>query len=291
MRLVIISGRSGSGKSTALHVLEDMGYNCVDNLPATLLPALVAQMNRGVTADTPQDLKNIAISIDARNHWSDLQQFPDIITSVRSEGVHCEVLFLDANSEILIQRFSETRRKHPLSNENTGLSDAIDAERKRLESIADVSDLVIDTTTLTLHELRDLIKKRVVGKDSPTMAIQFLSFGFKHGVPVDVDLVFDARCLPNPYWKPSLRQHTGLETPVIKFLESEAMVSDMYNDITEYLTRWFPRYEDNNRSYITIAIGCTGGQHRSVYLTKKLHDHFKRIYQNVQMRHRQLQPE
>ncbi len=284
MRLVVISGRSGSGKSTALHVLEDVGFNCVDNLPASLLPALIDEVNQ---RDQAQDLR-FAVSIDARNTWSDLQKFPQLIAATRQPGLTCEVLFLDARTPTLIQRFSETRRKHPLSDESTDLREAIATERRLLEPIADVADLVIDTTNLTLHQLRDLVKKRIVGNDPSGMAVLFESFGFKRGVPVDADLVFDVRCLPNPYWKPQLRALTGCDAAVIEFLQAQPLVSDMQADISNYLNRWLPHFEANNRSYITIAIGCTGGQHRSVYLAEQLGKAFSGQHGNVLVRHREL---
>lgn len=282
MRLIIISGRSGSGKSTALHVLEDVGFNCIDNLPASMLPALVQQLQQ------QPDEQRFAVSIDARNTWKELSQFPDLLKSASVPGLNCEVLFLDARSPKLIQRFSETRRKHPLSDDQTDLKSAIERERILLEPIADCADLVIDTTNLSLHELRDLVKQRVLGNEAPGMAIQFQSFGFKHGIPVDVDLVFDVRCLPNPYWKPHLRPYSGKDQPVIDFLSEQDDVNDMFTDIHDYLVRWIPRFEANNRSYLTIAIGCTGGQHRSVYLSERLHTAFASGYDNVQVRHREL---
>ncbi|TQV80171.1 RNase adapter RapZ [Exilibacterium tricleocarpae] len=284
MRLVVISGRSGSGKSTALHVLEDVGFNCVDNLPASLLPALIEEVNQRERAE---DLR-FAVSIDARNTWSDLQKFPQLIADTRQPGLTVEVLFLDARSPTLIQRFSETRRKHPLSDESTDLREAIATERRLLEPIVDVADLVIDTSNLTLHQLRDLVKTRIVGTDPNGMAVLFESFGFKRGVPVDADLVFDVRCLPNPYWKPQLRSLTGCDSEVIAFLEEHPLVADMQADISAYLNRWLPHFEANNRSYITIAIGCTGGQHRSVYLVEQLGKLFSEQQGNVLVRHREL---
>ena len=284
MRLVIISGHSGSGKSTALHVLEDAGFSCIDNLPASLLPKLVNH----IQSLSESDKQKFAISIDARNTWQDLKQFPDILKNDVELGLHCEVVFLDARTSVLIQRFSETRRKHPLSNKKTDLQDAIQLERELLEPIADMANLVIDTSNLSLHELRDLVKTRVAGHDSEDMSILFESFGFKYGLPVDAEIVFDVRCLPNPYWKPHLRNYTGLDKPVIDFLESQEDVKEMLADITTYLNRWLPRFVASNRSYITIGVGCTGGQHRSVYLCDKLLNHFSTQFKTVQVRHREL---
>lgn len=283
MRLVVISGRSGSGKSTALHVLEDVGFTCIDNLPASLLPALVQQL------DQHPESQSFAVSIDARNTWQELQQFPDFLSKAQIPGLQCEILFLDARSPILIQRFSETRRKHPLSGQTTDLKEAIALERQLLEPIANSADLTIDTSNLTLHQLRDLVKQRIVGNTGPGMALQFQSFGFKRGIPVDVDLVFDVRCLPNPYWKPHLRGFSGQDQPVIDFLQGQDDVEDMYADISNYLDRWLPSFVANNRSYFTVAIGCTGGQHRSVYLCERLYKSFKDKYTNTQLRHRELE--
>ncbi|WP_439133182.1 RNase adapter RapZ [Pseudomaricurvus sp.] len=283
MRLVVISGRSGSGKSTALHVLEDVGFTCIDNLPASLLPSLVRQLDQH-----PQS-QSFAVSIDARNTWQDLQEFPEFLSQAKIPGLQCEILFLDARSPILIQRFSETRRKHPLSGQTTDLKQAIALERKFLEPIANSADLTIDTSGLSLHQLRDLVKQRIVGNTGPGMALLFQSFGFKRGIPVDVDQVFDVRCLPNPYWKPHLRSFSGKDKEVVEFLEAEDDVNDMYNDIASYLQRWLPRFSDSNRSYFTVAIGCTGGHHRSVYLCERLYEAFKNEHPNTQLRHRELE--
>lgn len=283
MHLVIISGSSGSGKSTALHVLEDVGFNCIDNLPVSLLPALVAQIQ--IHKD---DSQRFAIGIDVRNAWQDLSIFPMMIETLKEAHLPFRVLFLDAQTGVLIQRFSETRRKHPLSDKHTNLEEAIVAEQELLEPIRDTADQTIDTSHLNLHELRDLIKERVVGRHESTMAILFESFGFKHGIPVNADVVYDARCLPNPHWKPHLRPLTGMDQEVVEFLEEQVAVAEMYTDIEHYLTRWLPRYQANNRSYITIAIGCTGGQHRSVYLSARLQRHFDQFYSDVQVRHRDI---
>ena len=282
MRLVVISGRSGSGKSTALHVLEDTGFNCIDNLPATLLPALVQQLSQN-----PQG-QPFAVSIDARNTWEELQRFPELLDQAKLPNLTVEILFLDARSDVLIQRFSETRRKHPLSGQTTDLKEAIAKERQLLEPIANSADLTIDSSNLTLHQLRDLIKRRISDNTDTGMALQFQSFGFKRGIPVDVDLVFDVRCLPNPYWKPSLRAASGRDQEVAEFLEQHDEVHEMYHDIASYLERWLPRFVDSNRSYFTVAIGCTGGQHRSVYLSERLYRHFQDSYSNTQLRHREL---
>ncbi len=285
MKLNIISGRSGSGKSTALHVLEDMGYYCIDNLPAGLLPYLIDQIQQSKKSN--ESKQKIAASIDARNTLTDFAEFPDLIKRLDSE-VECEVIYLDAKTPTLIKRFSETRRKHPLSNEHTGLKEAIAMEKELLSPIAMRADLTIDTSTMTLHELRDLIKKRVANTTSTGIALLFQSFGFKNGIPVDADFVYDVRCLPNPYWKPSLRSQTGMDQAVIEFLESHNDVKHMLTDIQTFIEKWLPSFQENNRSYMTVAIGCTGGQHRSVYISQALQAYFSKTLDNVQVRHREL---
>jgi UPF0042 nucleotide-binding protein len=283
MKLTIISGRSGSGKSTVLHILEDRGYYCIDNLPASLLPALADRISNGDT-----HLSDIAVSIDARNISADLQQAPEIISELQARELSTEIIFLDANSQTLLKRFSESRRKHPLSNESTDLREAIDIESALLESISMMANLVIDTSNMSLHQLRDLVKNRLFESSETNMALLFESFGFKNGVPVDADLVYDVRCLPNPYWDTALRSLTGLDADVAKFLNSQDEVQEMLDDIRAYLEKWLPRYESNNRSYITVAVGCTGGQHRSVYMGEKLRRYFSSKIKNVQIRHRDL---
>ncbi len=279
--LIIISGRSGSGKSTALHVLEDMGYYCIDNLPVSLLQPLVERLS------SDQPINRASISIDARNISTDLASFPEIVRSIDSAIVHTQIVYLDSASTSLVKRFSETRRKHPLSSQNRDLREALEFERELLDPISNMADLSIDTTSLTIHELRDTIRARVA-KDNHGFALLFESFAYKNGVPVDADVVFDARCLPNPHWKPGLRAMTGLDGPVQEFLENEPDFRAMFDEISAYLSSWLPRFEANNRSYMTVAIGCTGGQHRSVYLCQKLHDQFSSRWENVQIRHREL---
>ena len=283
MKLTIISGRSGSGKSTVLHILEDRGYYCIDNLPASLLHSLA---NRVFTGET--DIPNVAASIDARNISADLEQVPNIVNDLKSKNLPTEIIFLDANSQTLLKRFNESRRKHPLSNERIGLKEAIDKESELLEPISVMANLSIDTSKMSLHQLRDSIKDRLVKNKETGLALLFQSFGYKNGVPVDADIVYDVRCLPNPYWDNSLRSLTGLDEAVMKFLNAENEVQEMYSDISQYLQKWLPKFEGNNRSYITVAIGCTGGLHRSVYLCEKLSNEFVKSITNVQVRHREL---
>lgn len=283
MKLLIISGRSGSGKSTALNMLEDHGYYCIDNLPASLLPALAQR----VTADA-LDLSRVAVSIDARNIPSDLKQVPQIIEQLNLTSLKTEIIFLDASSPTLIKRFSESRRKHPLTTDRIGLREAINMETELLEPIALLASLSIDTSNMSLHQLRDNIKTRVVEREDSGLALLFESFGYKHGVPVDADIVYDVRCLPNPYWEKKLRALNGLDDDVSQWLQSQPEVQAMYEDLCHYLGKWLPKFEQNNRSYMTVAIGCTGGQHRSVFLSERLREHFSGKIKNVQVLHREL---
>jgi UPF0042 nucleotide-binding protein len=284
MRLIIVSGRSGSGKSTALDALEDNGFYCIDNLPAGLLP------NLGELALMHTELLHplVAVSIDARNLPSHLQRFPDLLDEVRARHIRCDVIYLDADDETLLKRFSETRRRHPLTSDTRSLAEAIRDESQLLSPIIDLADLTIDTTNLNLYQLRDTLKLRLLDQPEPGTAFLFESFGFKRGMPVDADVVFDVRCLPNPYWKPDLRDFSGLDQPVIEYLAGQADVEEMYQDIFSYLNKWLPRFAASNRAYVTVAIGCTGGHHRSVYLANRLGETLKPILKNVQIRHRDL---
>ena len=284
MRLIIVSGRSGSGKSTALDVLEDNGFYCIDNLPAGLLPELAERALLHTEVLQPQ----VAVSIDARNLPTHLQRFPELLAEVRARHIQCDVLYLDADEDTLLKRFSETRRRHPLTDESRSLAEAIRDESLLLEPISDLADLKIDTTHLNLYQLRDSLKLRLLNKPEPGTAFLIESFGFKRGMPVDADLVFDVRCLPNPYWKPELRSHSGLDQPVIDYLAAQADVDEMYTDIHAYLYKWLPRFAASNRAYVTIAIGCTGGHHRSVYLAERLGQTLKPQLKNLQVRHRDL---
>lgn len=284
MRLVIVSGLSGSGKSVALHTLEDLDYYCIDNLPIGLLEPFAQQL-----LDNPspgQD--NAAVGIDARNQSHELQHFPEIVRRLRDRGIRCEILYLQADDETLLKRFSETRRKHPLSRADVPLADAIRQERSLLEPISANASLHIDTTRTNIHQLRDLVQERVAGKTDGALSLLFKSFGFKHGVPEDADFVFDVRCLPNPHWEAHLRPQTGLDREVAEYLDAQPMVDEMFDAIRDFLDTWIPRFESENRSYLTVALGCTGGQHRSVYLARRLGEHFRQRYPSVLVRHREL---
>ncbi len=284
MKLLIISGRSGSGKSTALHQLEDEGYYCIDNLPVSLLPALVTEASR----ETFNHFRGTAVCIDARNAWMDLKNFATVMNALPTT-VSTKVLFLDAENSALIKRFSETRRRHPLSDEQMPLAEAIDKERDLLEPISSKATLMLDTSQMTIYDLRDAIKQRLVGDEAATMSVLFQSFGFKRGVPSDADLVFDVRMLPNPHWVSKLRLLSGQDQAVKAFLEEQPLTEELFLDISSYLDRWLPRYRDSNRSYMTVALGCTGGQHRSVYLAERLFSRYREQLSQVHLRHRELQ--
>ena len=281
MKLVIVSGLSGSGKSIALQVLEDLDYYCIDNLPINMLEALTKEI---ISAKH----EYVAVGIDARNVASELERFPQQIKQLKKNNIDCEIFFLEASSAALIKRFSETRRKHPLSNQETPLNEAIIQERFLLEPISSKADLRIDTSSTNVHQLRDLIKVRVKTADNQSISIMFESFGFKHGVPINADFVFDVRCLPNPHWVSELRTLTGHDDAVIHYLDEHNEVKEMFTDIMDFMDKWIPRFEADNRSYMSIAIGCTGGQHRSVYLVNKLAKMTKNKHNNVLSRHRDI---
>ena len=283
-RVILVTGLSGSGKSIALQVLEDVGYSWIDTLPVSLFETLA----RDITND-PDKARNLtAVGIDARNPGSELKRLPDLIKRLRDHGVDCEVVFLDAEDSVLMQRFSETRRRHPLTDADHDLDQAIQLERDTLEPLLDLARLKIDTTRTTLHELRELIRARVAERDHGEMSIMLQSFGFKHGVPRNADFVFDARCLPNPHWQPDLRPYTGRDQVVAEFLGRDLKVGSMLSDISDFLARWIPCFEAEGRSYLTIAIGCTGGQHRSVYLVEQLTRFFSAQGRTVIHTHREL---
>lgn len=282
MKLTIISGRSGSGKSTALRTLEDAGYHCVDNLPVSLLQSLVDQALRVPFAHDG----TMAVCIDART--TGLERFPEIMNALNQAGLDCEVIYLDASNATLARRASETRRRHPLTDAHTDLLQAIEAETGLLEQIASRADLRIDTSGLLAQELVESVRERVVAREHGALSLLFRSFGFRFGVPPDSDMVFDLRCLPNPNWVPELQPLTGLDEPVQAHLSGDAPVGSMFDDIAGHLETWLPRYEDNNRAYVTVSLGCTGGQHRSVYMADRLGLHFADRYANVLVRHREL---
>jgi len=283
VRLLIISGLSGSGKSSALHMLEDLDYYCVDNIPARLLETLIRELER---SGPKFDL--LAIGLDTRPEQDDIERVSRVVQSLRAERAGCEVVFLTSTPEVLLKRYSETRRRHPFSSQGPSLPQAIEFERKLLAPLCELADLVIDTSRMSVHELRDTIRERVARRDVGQLSLQFESFGFKHGIPADADFVFDARALPNPYWVTQLRGLTGKDGPVMDFLESDGLVGRFVDDLVVFLDRWIPEIQRGNRSYLTVAVGCTGGRHRSVYVTERLAEHFREHLGNVIVRHNEL---
>lgn len=284
MRLVVLSGLSGSGKSVALNALEDAGYYCIDNIPIALLQSFVDET-------LPQQdpaFSRVALCADARNA-ADIPRLPLLVQELRKAGIACEVIFLQADGDVLLSRFSETRRKHPLTTDEVSLTEALEQESGLLGPIVDIADLVLDTSETNVHELRNLIGNRVARRAEGKLSILLESFGFKHGLPADADFVFDVRCLPNPYWEPELRPLTGRDRPVREFLEKELPVRAMVKDIAAFLQRWIPRYKETQRAYLTVAIGCTGGQHRSVYVAEAVAEKL-RPADPVQTRHHGLTP-
>ncbi|THB73572.1 MAG: RNase adapter RapZ [Gammaproteobacteria bacterium] len=285
MRLIIISGLSGSGKSIALNTLEDEEYFCVDNMPIGMLE----EFTRHIAEPGYAHYKSFAIGIDSRNYAHSRPEFDSIIQKLKEIFEYVEIIFLKSNMQTLLKRFSETRRKHPLSTAEIPLEDAIKYEHVILEPIHNTADLVIDTSNTNIHQLREMVIKRL-GSDKKPMSLLFRSFGFKNGPPIDADLLFDVRCLPNPHWEPSLRPFSGLDQKVVDFLEKSDEVKDMVDDIVNFIQKWLPKYIEQNRKYLTIAIGCTGGFHRSVYIVEKLTSFFKEDDSNINIvsSHREL---
>lgn len=282
MRLIVVSGQSGAGKSVALRVLEDLGYYCVDNLPVVLLDSFIQSVQGSK--------QNIAVSIDIRNLPKEPTLVEDILQQLKQNN-DVSVLFLDASKETLLKRYSETRRIHPLSlsDKKPTLEQAIELEKRLLEPLKEQADLLLDSTGQSLHDLSETVRMRIEGRGRKDLVIVFESFGFKYGLPSDADYVFDVRFLPNPHWQPELRPLTGLDAPIKSFLESHKEVIELKQQIQHFFEYWLPLLEKNNRSYLTIAIGCTGGKHRSVYLTQQLGEYFSLLGHQVQIRHTSLE--
>jgi len=284
MQIIFLSGLSGSGKTVALHMLEDLGYTSLDNFPIRLLRDYVAQEigsdrgNRG----------RIAIGMDARAGQKDLQILPEVVRELREAGINCQVIFLATEDDTLIRRYSETRRRHPLAQSEGSLAEAIRDEREVLSTVAEYADLQIDTTHLNVHDLREIIRRRLKFDSDGELSLLFMSFGYKHGVPRDADFVFDLRCLPNPHWENALRPLTGRDKPVVEYLQEKDAVAQLRSDIINFLEKWIPCFQGADRSYLTVALGCTGGRHRSVFMAEQIAAHFIQHYSKVLVRHSSL---
>jgi UPF0042 nucleotide-binding protein len=284
VRLIFLSGLSGSGKSVALHMLEDLDFYCIDNIPAALLQTFISHT---VRSGAPV-YQRTAVGIDARNPDADIATVPMLLDELKRSGIRCELLFLIASDEELLRRYAETRRKHPLSRQGENLHDAIAMERALLEPVVNAADLVIDTSRMGVHELRELINRRVGTRPRDRMSVLLESFGFKYGIPGDADFVFDARSLPNPYWEPSLRALTGLDEAVVHFLEAQPGVARFIEDVGNFVEARIPEHQAANRGYLTVAVGCTGGQHRSVYIVEQLAARIALRWPQVALRHSAL---
>ena len=283
-KLVLVSGLSGGGKTTALHALEDLGFYCVDNLPAALLPEFARHLG-----NDPAMYSRVALGIDARARGPELERIPAWLDEISQGGLPNQLLFLTADSKAIIMRFSETRRRHPLTQDQLALPEAIDREKRLLQPLQERADWVIDTSDINIHQLRRQVWKSI-GAENQAMTVVLESFAFKRGVPQDVDFLFDARHLPNPYWVEDLRPLSGLDTAVKDWLEQDTSVSDLFEDILRFLLRWLPEVSNSQRSYVTIGIGCTGGKHRSVYLVNRLAAHLRTQFSPVVVHHRESEP-
>jgi RNase adapter protein RapZ len=282
-KLVLVSGLSGGGKTTALHALEDLGFYCVDNLPAALLPDFARHLG-----NDPALYSRVALGIDARSRGPELERIPAWLDEISQHGLPNQLLFLTADSKAIIMRFSETRRRHPLTRDQLALPDAIDQEKRLLQPLQELADWVIDTSDINIHQLRRQVWKSI-GVDDQAMTVVLESFAFKRGVPQDVDFLFDARHLPNPYWVENLRHLSGLDTAVKNWLEQDTSVTGLFEDILGFLMRWLPEVRNSQRSYVTIGIGCTGGKHRSVYLVNRLAASLREQFSPVVVHHRETE--
>lgn len=280
MNFIIVSGLSGSGKSIALQALEDSGFYCIDNLPAALVPQFAEHLLRARE-------QNVAIGLDARNR-AFLADVPAALESLEALGIRYRIMFLHADEAVLVKRYKETRRRHPMADAETSLLEAIQLERELLDPLADAASFRIDTSRTTPHDLRNQVREFVRGGETTGITLLFESFGYKNGTPLDADFVFDVRCLPNPHWEPHLRHLTGHEAPIVEYMERHDEVHAMYEELRGFLETWLPRFEREDRTYVTVALGCTGGMHRSVYLVNRLAAHFTRLGYKTQLRHREL---
>ncbi|WP_182531399.1 RNase adapter RapZ [Dokdonella fugitiva] len=282
-QLIVVSGMSGSGKTVALRTLEDLGYYCVDNLPAALMPAFVQALSHSTVGH-----RKLAVGVDVRNRAENLNRLPQILAELARSDIGYRLVFLDTRDDVLIKRYSETRRRHPLSGEGLGLAEAIAEERRLLKPMLALADRVVDTSDLNVHQLRRLVITEM-GLTPGAMTLLFESFAYRRGVPTDADFVFDARCLPNPHWDSKLRPLSGKDAPVREWLEAKPEVKQFGDDLLAFLSTWLPRFEADGRSYVTICLGCTGGRHRSVYLAERLAEQLRPRYGQVLTYHREME--
>lgn len=284
IHLIVLTGMSGGGKTVALRALEDLEFFCVDNLPSALLPQLVKAVVQGDHGAH----RRIAVGVDVRNRRTDLEHMPNVLSDLAAAGVKLHLIFLDCSDAILIKRFSETRRRHPLAAQGLSLGDAIAVERKLLRPMMAIADKVVDSSDLNVHQLRRLVATGYA-QTTKGVTLMFQSFAFRRGLPPDADCVFDARCLPNPHWHAALRPLSGKDAPVRDYLEAQPLVTEFFFDTVRWLDAWLPRFEADDRSYLTISIGCTGGRHRSVYLVEKLAAYYRDKREGVLTFHRELE--
>ena len=283
-RLVIISGLSGAGKSVVLRALEDFGFYCVDNLPIGILQGFVDFL----AGQKTNHYDCVAVGIDVRNTGASIAELPSLLKDLDNSTATVELIFITATPSALLRRFSETRRKHPLSTQNISLADAITIEEKLLDPVSNCADLRIDSSHLTVHDLRKRVRDNIAAKPADQMALQFVSFGYKKGVPTDADFVYDVRCLRNPYWELPLRDKDGRDQEVIELLDNDPLTCKMVEDISKFLIDWLGSFEKISRSYLTIAFGCTGGRHRSVFVAEKVGNIFKNNNKSTRVTHRDL---
>jgi UPF0042 nucleotide-binding protein len=289
IQLIVLTGLSGGGKTVALRALEDLEFYCVDNLPSALLPELVNAVISGHNSPGNGGMRRrIAVGVDVRNRGADFTTMPAVLSKLAATGVQVQLVFLDCRDEVLIKRYSESRRRHPLATRGVSLADAIAEERRLLRPLMAIAERVIDSSELNVHQLRRLIATGYA-RATEGLTLMFQSFAFRRGLPLDADFVFDARCLPNPHWTPHLRPLSGKDAPVRDFLDAQTLVGEYFADTARWLEAWLPRFEQDDRSYMTIAIGCTGGRHRSVYLVEKLAAHFRAHRDGVLTFHRELE--
>ncbi|TBR37127.1 MULTISPECIES: RNase adapter RapZ [Dyella] len=285
IHLVVLTGMSGGGKTVALRALEDLEFYCVDNLPTALLPELVAAVSHG---GAEGKRRNIAVGVDVRNRGEDFVKMPLMLSELAAAGVQVHLIFLDSRDDVLIKRYSETRRRHPLSPMGLSLADAIAEERRLLRPLMAIAEKVIDSSELNVHQLRRLVATGYA-QATEGLTLMFQSFAFRRGLPLDADFVFDARCLPNPHWEPRLRPLSGKDAPVREYLEAQALVGEYFDDTVRWLDNWLPRFAADDRSYVTIAVGCTGGRHRSVYLVERLAAYYRARHEGALTFHRELE--